>query len=250
MSIVTPSTTVPTQPVISASPDKEAVSPKRTFSQELRTLADEFKGRPATLAALLAATQGRGFDLLLLLIALPFLTPIPLVGLSTPFGFVVFLIGMRLAVGRQPWLPRRLLERELPSGLLVKVLGAANRFVRWLEFLLRPRFRFLHEQIIYRRTEGTLIMLSGLLLLLPLPIPFTNSLPALTVVLLAAGAWERDGLFFVAGGTMFVVTLAFFGLLAFGGAQAVDELRHGLFGVCGSCCRRSDSKDTALPVLG
>jgi hypothetical protein len=39
-------------------------------------------------------------------------------------------------------------------------------------------------------------MLSGLLMLLPLPIPLTNTLPALTVVLLAAGAIERDGLFF------------------------------------------------------
>ena len=66
--------------------------------------------------AILAATQGRGFDLLLVLICLPFLTPIPLLGLSTPFGLVVFLIGARLAFGRHPWLPRRLLERELPSG--------------------------------------------------------------------------------------------------------------------------------------
>lgn len=219
-----------TLPCVAIIPHRTEPASRPPFSEELRHLANQFVKRPATLAALLAATQGRGFDLLLLLIALPFLTPIPLVGLSTPFGLVVFLIGMRLAVGRQPWLPRRLLEREFPSGFLVKVLGTASRFVRWLEFLLRPRFRFLHEQMIYRRAAGTLIMLSGLLLLLPLPIPFTNSLPALTVVLLAAGALERDGLFFVAGCAMFVVTLAFFGLLAFGGAHVVDELRHSLFG--------------------
>jgi hypothetical protein len=47
---------------------------------------------------------------LLLLIGLPFLTPVPLPGFSTPFGFLVLLIGARLALGRQPWLPKTILQ--------------------------------------------------------------------------------------------------------------------------------------------
>lgn len=205
-------------------------APGPTFSEELRQLANKFTKQPATLGSILAATQGRGFDLLLVLIGLPFLTPIPLIGLSTPFGFVVFLIGTRLALGRQPWLPRRLLERELPGGFITKLLSTATRVVRWLEVLLRPRLRFLHEQVLFRRVSGALIMISGLLLLLPLPVPLTNSFPALTVVLLAAGAMERDGLFFLAGCAMFTATLAYFGLLAFGGTHLLDNLRHTVFG--------------------
>jgi hypothetical protein len=50
------------------------------------------------------------------------------------------------------------------------------------------------------------------------------------VVLLAAGAMERDGIFFLAGCAMFSATLAFFGLLAFGGAHLLDSLRHTVFG--------------------
>lgn len=201
-----------------------------TFSEELRHLANQFTDRPATLAAILAATHGRGFNLLLVLICLPFLTPIPLLVLSTPFGLVVFMIGARLALGRRPWLPRRLLERELPSGFITKLLSAATRVVRWLEVLLRPRLRFLHEQVLFQRVSGVLIMISGLLLLLPLPVPLTNTLPALTVILLASGAMERDGVFFLAGCVAFAVAAAYFGALAFGGAHFVDELRHGLFG--------------------
>ena len=193
-------------------------------------MAQQFVDRPARLSEILAATQGRGFDLLLLLIGLPFLTPIPLPGLSTPFGLVVLVIGARLALGRRPWLPERLLRRELPAHFIAKVMAAASRAVRWLEVLLRPRFSFLHEQWIYRRVAGTLIMLSGLLLLLPLPIPLTNSFPALTIVLLAAGAMERDGLFFLAGCATFAATLAYFGLLAFGGVHLIANLRHSLLG--------------------
>lgn len=201
-------------------------SPGPKFSEELRCLAKRFTDQPATMRAVLAATQGRGFDLLLLLICLPFLTPIPLMGLSTPFGFVVLLIGTRLALGREPWLPGRLLDRPLPNGFIDRLLKATTRVVRWLEVVLRPRWGVLHEQLVFRRVSGVLIMISGALLLLPLPVPLTNSLPALTVVLLAAAALERDGLFFLVGCAAFALTAAYFGAIAFGGVQAVDRLYH------------------------
>ncbi len=119
-----------------AIPVLRALPARAKFSRELRSLAEQFADRPARLSEILAATQGRGFNLLLLVIGLPFLTPIPL----------------------------------------------------------------------------------------------SNGLPALTVVLLAAGAMERDGIFFVAGRAVFGATLAFFGLLAFGGAHLLDNLRHTIFG--------------------
>jgi len=213
----------PAVPVLLATWPAALMVPSR-FSQDLRVLAQQFAGRPARLYEFLAATQGRGFNLLLLLIGLPFLTPIPLPGLSTPFGLVVLAIGARLALGQRPWLPEKLLQMELPARFIAQVLATASRLVRWLEFLLRPRLAFLHEQWIYQRIAGILIMLSGLLLMLPLPIPLSNCFPALTVVLLAAGAMERDGLFFLAGCAMFMVTLAYFGLLAFGGAHLLDKV--------------------------
>jgi hypothetical protein len=200
------------------------------FSDELRNLADRFADRPGRLSEILEATEGRGFHLLLLVIVLPFLTPIPLPGLSTPFGFVVVIIGARLAFGHRPWLPRRLLERELPARFLGRVLGASSRIVRLFEVLLRPRFDFLSRHWLFKRMSGVFILLCGLLLLLPLPIPFTNSFPALTVVLLAAGAMERDGLFFLGGCVAFTATMAYFGLLVFGGVHLVENLRRMIFG--------------------
>jgi hypothetical protein len=190
----------------------------------LRELSTALVDKPATLGDILAATQGRGFGLLLVLIALPFITPIPLPGLSTPFGLVVVIIGARLSLGKRPWLPARLLRRELPARFVSRILAAGRVVVRWLEVLARPRFDFLHQQELYRRIAGGLITVSGLLLLLPIPVPFTNTLPALTVLLLSAGAVERDGLFFVGGTLMFLVTLAYFTLLALGGIHVFDAL--------------------------
>lgn len=194
----------------------------RRFSDELYDLARNFSERPTCLRSIFEATQGRGYGLLLLLIALPFLSPIPFPGLSTPFGFVVLLIGSRLAVGRTPWLPRRLLDREIPPGFLPRLLRASGRVIRWLEFLSRPRLRFLQEHWFYQRIAGALIAVSGLLLLLPIPVPFTNTFPALPVVLLSAGAIERDGLFFIGGCIAFLVAVGYFVLLAMGGFHVVN----------------------------
>lgn len=196
------------------------------FSAELRSLVDRFDGRPLPLGTLLEATQGRGFHLLLVLLALPFVTPIPLPGLSIPFGLVVAVLGARLALGRKPWLPQRLLRQELPPHFLAKLLGCTSRLVRLLEFFLVPRLPFVQNHELFGRIAGLLIAISGALLVLPLPLPFSNSLPAWTVILLAAGALGRDGLFFIAGCLAFAVSAAFFTLLAVGGVEAVDQIRH------------------------
>ncbi len=66
--------------------------------------------------------------------------------------------------------------------------------------------------------------------MLPLPVPFSNALPALTVLLLSAASLARDGLCFIAGCVMFVVAATFFALLAIGGGQAVEQLRRIITG--------------------
>jgi hypothetical protein len=223
---VTPAETPPageaSQPVDTANVQPPATA-RPKFSRELEELAAQFDQRPVCLADLLHATQGRGFNLLLVFISLPFLTPLPLLGFSTPFGLVVLFIGARMALGKKPWLPRRLLQRQMPPQFLGKVLRAATRVVRFLEWFLRPRLAFLHEKFIYRRLAGVMIALAGVFLLLPLPVPFSNTLPAWTILLLAAAALERDGLCFLAGGFLFLATVAFFTLVAFGGTQAVER---------------------------
>ena len=215
-----------TQPKQTTSPPEGPSASRAALSQELRALAGQFANRPVRLGEILEATKGRGFHLLLVFVALPFLTPIPLPGFSIPFGLVVAIIGARMALGQQPWLPQKLLSRELPAGFLAKLLAAASRVVKFLEWFLRPRLLFLHEQLIYRRLAGVLIALSGLYLVLPLPVPFSNGLPAWTVLLLSAAALSRDGLCFIAGCVMFVLATTFFVLLAIGGTQLVEQLHR------------------------
>lgn len=207
-----------------AFPPTETAPPRRArpFSQELHELATRVGDSDLSIREVLAATRGRGFDLLLLLASLPFVTPIPLPGLSVPFGSLVFLVGTRLAIGRRPWLPVWVLDRRMPPRFLGTLLGAARRTVRCLEVLLRPRLESLHGGRIVGHAIGSMIMVSGALLLLPLPFPFSNGLPAMTVILLTASAMERDGLCLIAGIGAFVCTIGYFTVLVLGGAWLLE----------------------------
>lgn len=212
----------PTEPT-SESPDAVPLSEEREkLSIILKRLAEEFSERPLGFDELVHVTHGRAYDVLLIFLSLPFLTPVPLPFLSTAFGSIMVLIGARLALGQRPWLPQRVLERKIEGKYLIRILNAGSRILRWLEIFLRPRLAFVHTTWIFQRLTGVLIVLSGALLLLPLPIPFSNILPAATVLLLAAGALERDGAFFFAGCLLFAVNVVFFGALAIGGMEAVS----------------------------
>ncbi|HVR37188.1 MAG TPA: exopolysaccharide biosynthesis protein [Methylomirabilota bacterium] len=206
----------------------------RKLSQELDDLIGRFHLRPVQLIEVIAVLRGRAYDLLLILLALPFCTPIPLPGLSTPFGLVIALVGFRLALRQLPWLPRRLLEKSLPPRFFPRLLAASRRIIQCLEFFLKPRWFWIKNSRLLDHACGAIICLCGLLLMLPLPIPFSNFLPALTVVLVAAGRLERDGACTLAAFVSFALTLGYFTLLVWGGNELATWLRlffHELTGL-------------------
>lgn len=194
------------------------------LSEEINRLVAAFTERPVRLREILEITRGRGYTLLVALLALPFCTPIPLPGLSTPFGIVIALIGFRFLLREKVRLPKRLLDTELSPKFFPEFLSATRRLVRWMEYFLKPRWTWMLDADAFRHAYGAIILACGVLLLLPLPIPFTNTLPALTVVFLAAAMLERDGYFVVAGLVTFLMAMGYFGLLAFGGTAIAHWL--------------------------
>lgn len=212
----------PAETSLASSPSAPQPVEREKLSVLLKRLEQEFAERPLDFGELVRVTQGRAYDVLLIFLSLPFLTPIPLPFLSTALGSIMVLIGARLALGQRPWLPQKILQHRIEGKNLSRLLHAGSKVLRWLEIFLRPRLAFVHTTWVFHRLTGVLIALSGALLLLPLPIPFSNILPAATVLLLAAGALERDGVFFFAGCALFLVNLVFFGALAIGGIGAVS----------------------------
>ena len=200
-----------------------------TLSQELERLRQEFMERPAILADVITALGARAFALLMIVCALPFLPPVSLPGSSTPLGLIVAVIAFQLALGRLPWLPRRVLRWQLPAGFFTRVVPVAQHFVRRLEKVLHPRWPQLTTGWL-RPLHLFVLCAAGLLLALPMPIPLTNTFPGWTILLLACGLLERDGIFIVFGHLAFWSTIVFFALLGSAITEALQHSWHWIFG--------------------
>lgn len=190
----------------------------RKLSEELRALSERITSGEVTLREMIAILQGRAYDLLILLLALPFVLPIPLPGLSTPFGLVIALIAARMTLRQRPWLPARLLDTRLPAGFFPRILRGARHIVRGLELFLRPRLPWMTRSPQLIQVHAAVMLAAALVLLLPLP-PGTNFLPALCILVMTAGLLERDGVFVFGGYVLFALNAVFFTLIAIYGMR-------------------------------
>jgi hypothetical protein len=199
------------------------------LSTELEALRTRMKDQSLTLGELKRALRHRGSAMLLVLLALPFcFVAIP--GLSIPFGIAICCIGARMMIGREPWLPRFIMHRRLSTARSHQLLTGAIKLARMLESLVRPRFGFLHAGPIMPRVTGLGIVIASLGLMLPLPIPFSNSVPAWAVVLLAIGMMEKDGLCVLIGHLAVVATWVFIGLTSVFAVEGFQMLITSLIG--------------------
>jgi hypothetical protein len=214
----------------SSSPSGEAPVRPRKLSEELAALQGWFAERPVTLREVISVLHGRAYDLLLILLALPFCTPVPLPGLSTPLGLVIAVISLRLALGQSPWLPERLQDRRLPPGFFRKLIAAAAGVIRLLEKLLRPRLAPLVDHGWLRQLHAVMMFIAAVVLMLPLPIPLTNTFPGWVILLIAGGLIERDGAAVAAGYAVFAAGVLYFAFLGGATHQLFDAVRRWIAG--------------------
>jgi hypothetical protein len=215
--------------VISAETDPSVSPSEPPLSQRLVGLSVAFANKPARLCDVITALEGRAYALLMILCALPFVPPVSVPGSSTPLGLIVAVIAVQLALGRLPWLPRRVLNWTLPMGFFAKLVAVTLRIVKAIERFLHPRWPALTATAWLRGCHLVMITIAGLLLALPIIFPFTNMLPGWTIVLLACGLLERDGIMIAVGYVVMLLTLAFFIGLAIGGTEAMHKVWAWLF---------------------
>lgn len=204
-----------------------------TLSQALRRLVERTDpGTPLTLNVLLASTCGRGLFLVVILLSLPFLSPIPIPGVSTLLGLVIGVLAVRLALGLPPRLPRSLGERSLEGGFARKVVSGSVKILSLIEKIARPRRSTWLAWPAVRLANALLIALMALLLMLPFPPfpPFTNALPAWSIIFLAASMMEEDGVLIWAGYAVSAGTTVYIALILSVLEEVFLHIYHALFG--------------------
>ncbi|MBD1874704.1 exopolysaccharide biosynthesis protein [Nodosilinea sp. FACHB-131] len=188
-------------------------SPQHSFSQEIKVLLERVAEQPLTISHVLNETAERGFCLVIGLLVLPFLFPMP-PGFTTILGSACLLLSLQMAVGRRsPWLPRRVAQFQFPSVLAKTVLSNLKRVTRVTERFVRPRLpRFANRSTIWR-ING--LCISWLTLLLMSPIPFTNPIPTVGILIFVVATLEADGVVMILGYVATGLITSTFGLVGY-----------------------------------
>ena len=150
------------------------------------------------------------------LFAVPNVLPVP-PGTSAVLGAPLVFLAAQLMLGRRPWLPRLLSSRSMSQADFAQLV---RRIAPWLqrgERMLRPRWSWLARAPLEYAIGAVCL---GLAVVLVLPIPLGNVLPAVAISLLALAVVERDGLWVLAGLGVALVSSAVVSGVIFAGVKA------------------------------
>jgi hypothetical protein len=195
----------------------------------LARLAEPEEGS-VTLAEVLTAVGERSFGALLVILAIPNMVAGLIPGLSIVLGLPLLLVSMQLVVGAErPWLPRRLAHLKIKRSDLRRMVERTRPTLRRLERALQPRLEFLTSPWAERLIGLGCLALSVLVFL---PIPFANLVPAIGIMLFGFSMLERDGLMALAAMGIVGVSAALFSgvAIAFFAAAGLTVRQLGLTG--------------------
>ena len=191
---------------------RSASRPKgHRFTETLQSIEDRAAAGPVTFRELIEICGPQGHGFLALFLVLPFLQPIPLPGISSAIGILLAIIGVFVALRRPPWVPKRVAEMQIEPEHVRRICHAAERLLTAIEHVVKPRMQWLFGQRWFRLTNGFVWIVHALVFSLPLPIPFSNSLPAIVILLMALGILEEDFGVIVVAYVGAIVNVVFFG---------------------------------------
>jgi hypothetical protein len=160
----------------------------KSISGILKDLAHR-KDEQITLGDVMREGSSRAHGLGLLVFALPETLPIPVPSLSIVLAIPLIVIaGHLILFGEGGGIPKNIRDRSIPASMIEKIEKYAAPVFRKLERVSHPRWEVLAG---CERLLGAACLILSIILLLP--VPFGNLVPAICLVAIAFGMLQRDG---------------------------------------------------------
>lgn len=173
------------------------------FSEILANLAGDESRERISVGDILASMDDRAIAALIFVFAVPNCFPTP-PGTSSVLGIPLIFLTAQLMLGMKPWLPRLIADRSMTRTDFAAMMARTQPWIIKAERMLRPRLQIFATPMAERLLGGLCLILA---LVLALPIPLGNMLPALALCIIAFGILEKDGVWTIAGAAIGVVSL-------------------------------------------
>lgn len=181
----------------------------------LQQFLQQHQGDQVSLREVLHSLGNRAFGPTLLVCSLPEVLPLPVAGVSALIGIPLMLVSVQLLLGYPtPWLPDWIANRSLKRTDFEKVVKHIQHYLEKVEGVIRPRWRFATSPLV-ERLLGLLFLILAIIIFLP--IPFGNILPAIAIFIISLGLVEGDGVVIIGGvvGACLVLILMASAIVAF-----------------------------------
>ncbi len=206
--------------------NNETQSTNGSLTQKLKAVIAELPSGSVTLKQIMDMIGNDSLLFVSIFLSLVFLVPVSIPGVSTVFGSAILLIGLSQLFSGKLWLPDRIAHRTISSEKLTPVLTRALTWFHRLE-------KFSSQERLHQFTTDARIgllnklafILAAMLLMVPFGfIPFSNTLPAISLIFLAIGAIQKDGRSIMLGHASNLVTILYFMALITGGGMTIFEV--------------------------
>ncbi|MBC8129566.1 MAG: exopolysaccharide biosynthesis protein [Rhizobiaceae bacterium] len=177
--------------------------PQRKLADILISIAKDTSRERVSVGDILTAMDDRAFGALMLIFAMPNALPTP-PGTSTILAAPLIFLAAQLTFARRPWLPRMIADRSMLRDDFAGMIGKAAPWISWAERLLKPRIEVLARPPAEYAIGAVCLVLA---LILFLPIPLGNMLPALAICMFSLGLLERDGVWIISGFVTAIVSV-------------------------------------------
>lgn len=190
-----------------SAPDRNS-KPEKPTSDLLIEIVEACPAGEITVGALIDGLGDRAFGIVLLILTLPVAVPGP-PGLPLVFGTPMLIFTAQLFTGRhRPWMPEFIRRRRFSRDHLLSLLHKVKPALARIERICRPRLLRLTTGR-GERAVGVFFFLCALVVMNPIPIPFSHLPLGIALAVLALGYVERDGVVVILGllGAIFGVAL-------------------------------------------
>lgn len=201
---------------------------RNSLSRNLQEILEAANGQPITLERIFRGVGDKAFGVLLAILSLPSALPLPAPGYSTPFGILLAILSLQMMTFREtPLLPKFAMRHEFSHERARKFFHAAIGFLRRIEWIIHPRMKWIGKPA-GRAALGWLTLIMSCLMILP--IPFTNTFPAMIIFLIGVGLTEDDGAFALLSFLFGILAVGFYAfvfyLLFTVGLEGVLQLKN------------------------
>ena len=189
-------------------------------SKKLDEIQEELPDENISLKELINVMSGEGLQIMIIILIAPFLIPASIPGSSTPFGILIILLEIAYLNNKSLYIPDFIGKYEISKENVLKLFDIIKKALGYVEKISKPRGKLSSKKYVLKINAVVNILLA-FLLFLPLPIPFTDFIPATSMLLLAVSTLEHDSYLMILGYVAAILTVIYFSSVGYVGIEII-----------------------------